>query len=76
MLTEKEYKRAWREDAKNHWGFTREQFMRLLYAHKHGDARKKEYVEERLTDCNFHAECGYIHNGYYKEAMASFDDLL
>lgn len=69
MLTEKDYNRAHRENAKNHYGFTRQQLTRLVYAHKNGTPHRKEYIEQRLTDCNFHYECGLLMHGKYKQCL-------
>lgn len=76
MLTEKDYKRIHRDNYRNGWGFTKEQLMRLVYAHKNGDAHRKEYIEERLTDCNFHSECGMLMAGDYKGATLAIKELF
>lgn len=71
-LTEKDYNRIVRENYKCGWGFTKEQFKRLVYAHKHGDTHRREYIELRLSDANFHSESGLLMRGQYDEALNSF----
>lgn len=67
MLTDKDFRRIHRDNYKNGWGFTREQLLRLVYAHKYGNAHRREYIEERLTDANFHYERGMLMQGKYTE---------
>ena len=56
------------------WGFNAESFWRLIMQHKYGDESSKVYVEERLTDANFHTPCALIVHGEYDAAMADFYD--
>lgn len=53
----------------NGWGMTYEELALLgaehLTARRNNDIHKMEYIEERLTDINFHSECGRLHNGEY-----------
>lgn len=64
QLTEKEYKAVAALNARYHWGFSRRMLMDLLRryrkAYAAGDVRKMAMYEERLTDANFHTECGYL----------------
>lgn len=65
-LTEKEYNAVVALNARYHWGFSRRMLMDLLRryrkAYDAGDFRKMAMYEERLTDANFHTECGYLVN--------------
>lgn len=45
------------------WGFTREDLQSLMRLHKEGICRSK--IEDLLTDCNFHTECGNWSEGNY-----------
>ena len=64
QLTEKEYKAVAAMNARYGWGFSRRMLMDLLRryrkAYAAGDVRKMALYEERLTDANFHTECGYL----------------
>jgi hypothetical protein len=63
-LTEKEYNAVVALNARYCWGFSRRMLMDLLRryrkAYDAGDVRKMALYEERLTDANFHTECGYL----------------
>ena len=39
--------------------------MRVMREHQKADKRMKRLIEERLTDANFHSECGYLINEDY-----------
>ena len=41
--------------------------MRLINAHRKGDAYKRALIEFRLTDINFHREVEMLMNGKYDE---------
>lgn len=71
ILTDKDMERAYRENRKNGWGFSLDQLMRLIYTHEHGDAHRKAYIEYRLTDANFHYECGLLAQGEYEKCRKS-----
>ena len=75
VLTDKDEDRAVRENRKNGWGFSYPQFKRLVYRHKNGDEHTRQYIEYRLTDANFHAECGLLMRGEYDKALDSFRGL-
>lgn len=59
---------------KNHYGLSREELNKLIKQHKkarsQNDKRKMSMIEYRLTDINFHSECGLIAKGKYDEALA------
>ena len=64
QLTQKDYRQISALNAKNDWGFTKQQLMNLLRRYKKayadGDERRMALIEERLTDANFHTECGFL----------------
>ena len=47
------------------YGFTKHDIWVLACLHKEG--KHRERIEELLTDCNFHAECGSFATGSYDE---------
>ena len=54
---------------KNHYGISYRELKGLCTRHqtarKNGDSRTMEKIEYRLTDINFHHECGMMHRGKY-----------
>lgn len=56
---------------KNSWGITYRELKGLCTRHqnarKNNDIRTMEKIEYRLTDINFHWECGMMHQGKYAE---------
>ena len=60
------------DNANDGWGFSGESLFRLIMRHKYGDDATKAYVEERLTDANFHTTCAFVRRGYYDAAMTDF----
>lgn len=50
---------------KNHWGFNYDSLMKLMREHQKATKRIKILLEDRLTDANFHSECGYLSKGDY-----------
>lgn len=59
------------------WGLTREQLLKFISDHKtaraEGDAITTYYIEECLTEINFHTACSAINRGDYDAALADFD---
>ena len=59
------------------WGLTREQLLKFISDHKtaraEGDAITAYYIEECLTEINFHTACSAINRGDYDAALADFD---
>lgn len=59
---------------KNHYGISHEELNKLIRQHKkarsQNDNRKMSMIEYRLTDINFHSECGLLIKGKYDEALA------
>ena len=49
------------------WSFREEDITELARLHKEGKHRKK--IEDLLTDCNFHYECGQLCAGEYEEFL-------
>lgn len=66
-------------NSKNQYGLSQSMLRGLIK--KHRTARNKddlhtmESIEYRLTDINFHAECGLISKGKYKEALKLADEF-
>ena len=46
------------------FGFSSEDLKNLMELHKSGEFRRK--IEDLLTDCNFHEECGLMENREYE----------
>lgn len=78
MLTEKEKDRIRAVNKVNEWGLYKKQLKQLIGAHKEaraeGDKHTMEAIEFRLTDINFHYECGLLMQGEYKEAFESLNE--
>lgn len=49
------------------YGFSKEDITELAKLHKNNICREK--IEDLLTDCNFHSECGKFANGEYDEFL-------
>lgn len=64
QLTQKDYKQIVALNAKHGWGFSKQMLMNLLCRYKKayeaGDERSMAMMEERLTDANYHTECGLL----------------
>ena len=60
-------------NSKNHYGINDIQLTRLINKHKkaraENDQRTMSMIEYRLTDINFHHECGLLYRGEYEEAL-------
>ena len=50
---------------KNRWAFGYDSLMKLMREHQKATKRVKILLEDRLTDANFHSECGYLCKGDY-----------
>ena len=73
MLKDKDMERIDNLNAKNHYGLSNGMLKTLINKHKAARSNNDEYamklVEYRLTDINFHSECGLLMKGNYKEAL-------
>ena len=76
-ITDKEkrsiQRRAW-DWAKQHgWAINKRQFENFVSSHKEarekGNERRMTYIEEVLTEINFHTACSYLHFGEYENAL-------
>ena len=67
QLRESDMCRAKNLNRKNDYGLDNKQMMRLIDAHREGDAYKRALIEIRLTDINFHREVEMLMNGKYNE---------
>lgn len=58
---------------RNGYGLTSKQLNRIIQQHKKaraaGDFRTMSMIEYRLTDINFHTECGLLSAGKYEDAQ-------
>ena len=57
---------------RNGYGLTRKELSRIIQKHKRaraaGDFRTMSMIEYRLTDVNYHIECGLLSAGKYEFA--------
>ena len=78
MLTLKEQDRIEGINIKNHYGITDSMLKTLITRHKkaraNNDNHEMELIEYRLTDINFHSECGLLSKGKYDEAYKMLED--
>lgn len=82
QMTQKDYKQISALNAKYGWGFSKQMLMNLLRryrkAYEAGDERSMAMMEERLTDANFHTECGLLADkdfeGFKRVVKESFAD--
>ena len=60
------------------WGIYNEGLAQFIDEHQKaresGHERTMIYIEEILTDCNFHHECGLLTQGEYDQARAELKD--
>lgn len=61
-------------NSKNHYGLSIAEFRDIVEKHraarKSGNDYKMALIEYRLTDINYHRECGLLEKGLYDEALA------
>ena len=78
-LTMEEMDKINQLNAKNHYGISQATLKRLIKEHRTArnkdDLHTMESIEYRLTDINFHAECGLISKGRYEEALKLVDEF-
>lgn len=55
----------------NGYGLSNRQLKQWILRHKDGTPKQREWIENMLTDINFHYECGPICNGKYDEILRS-----
>jgi hypothetical protein len=67
FTAEEREKYIYKPNRKCHWGFSYDSLMKLMRQHQKADKRMKRLIEDRLEDANFHAYCGYLAEGKYKE---------
>ena len=63
-------KYVYNPNSKNGWGFSYDDLIKLMNAHKRADKRIKRLYEDRLEDANFHGYCGYLAEGRYDDYIA------
>ena len=67
ILTHGEYQKYVKgPNIKNDYGFSLQELLKLMEKHKNGDSKTKYIIEERLTDANYHSECGLLCENYDK----------
>lgn len=63
-LSERDIAIAWNQNKRNGWGFSKSMLLYQLRRYKNafqsGDLRIMAMIEYRLTDANFHYECGFL----------------
>lgn len=78
MLTEKETNRIRALNRRHGYVLYKKEMEKMIRDHKNaravGDKHTMEAIEYRLTDINFHYECGLLHEGKYDEAEKSLKD--
>ena len=78
VLAEKDYAEIVRQNKRNGWGFSKAMLLRLCKEHEKayatGDERRTAMLEERLTDANFHHECGYLKARDYEGFRATVEE--
>lgn len=78
VLTEKETEELNRINAENGWGIDLDELSDLIHQHenarKNGDEKIMAKIEYRLTDINFHTECGLLSRGEYDKALKTLED--
>lgn len=71
MVTEKEMNRIKALNRRNHYCLSLSELKTMCKRHKKvrtlGDTHAMELIEWRLTDINFHHECGLLSQGFYDE---------
>ena len=78
MLSEKEKDQIRKVNRENDYALFRCEMAQLNRSHKNaravGDRHTMEAIEYRLTDINFHYECGLMIEGKYDEVEKSLKD--
>jgi len=57
-------------NSKHGWGFSYDDLITLMKAHKKANKRIKQLYEDRLEDANFHSYCGYLAEERYDDYIA------
>jgi len=65
-------------NSKNHYGISKATLKTLISKHKmarkNNNTHDMEAIEYRLTDINFHSECGMLSKGKYDEAYKTLEN--
>lgn len=79
VLSDAECDRIKRLNAKNGYGLNKSTLERLIREHKkartNNDIHGMALVEYRLTDINFHHECGLLSSGQYEQALKELKEF-
>ena len=69
ILTDAEFNSIYAKNAANGYGISREELLKLGKQHEKArsnfDIKTMAKIECRLTDINFHSECGMLSRGEY-----------
>lgn len=72
ILTESEMRKINNLNSNNGYGISRDELLQLAKKHEKAraefDVKTMAKIKYRLTDINFHTECGLMHKGDYKVA--------
>lgn len=63
---EERQKYVYKPNSKCDWSYGYDSLMKLMHEHQKADKRIKKLLEDRLTDANFRAECGYLQECDYE----------
>lgn len=69
---EEREKYVYKPNHKCQWAYGYDSLMKIMREHQKAENRIKILLEDRLTDANFHTECGLLSEKRYKE----FEDLV
>lgn len=78
MLTKREKDQIDKINHQNGYMLYKVEMEQMIRSHKNaravGDKHTMEAIEYRLTDINFHYECGLLHEGKYDEAEKTLEE--
>ena len=78
ILTHSERRQLNNKNAANSYGISKDELLRLCKKHQRArenfDVKTMAKIEYRLTDINFHYECGLLFAGRYEEAFKACEN--
>lgn len=79
-MTEGDVEKIDQLNKSNRWGIAYGELLELAKQHKKARARNNirvmECIEYRLTDINFHKECGMLARGEYDKLISELEYIL
>lgn len=79
-MTERDVEKIDQLNRSNGWGISYGELLELAKQHKKARARNNirvmECIEYRLTDINFHTECGMLVRGEYDGLISELEYIL